>query len=163
MLLDWCKKCLESAHPVSSTPFNLKIIILSGEEGMAKGAAAEYFPTFAYTALCLESSSPLLLTIENLSSIVLYNGSNNNNSILCTYSDLGTVQGMWKWMRPGSKLRALGPHLQYGVYSDGFSHGLRSQTAWVQTLAPTLSDHLAHKRFFNCSVLQFSHLWCGMR
>lgn len=85
-------KCLETAHPVSSTPFNVKIIILSSE-GIAKGAAAEDFPTFAYTALCLESSSPLLLTIENLSSIISYNGSNHDNSILRTFSYLGTAQG----------------------------------------------------------------------
>lgn len=46
MLLNLSMKYFEFATPVSSTPFNLNVIILGCEEGITKGVAAKDFPAF---------------------------------------------------------------------------------------------------------------------
>lgn len=61
----------------------------------------------SHCALCLESSSPLLLSGQNLSSMISYDSSNSTNCWSCACYDIGTVQGILTWTRPGPRRKPL--------------------------------------------------------
>ena len=82
-LLGWSMKCFEFAIPVTSTPFNLKIIFLSSEEGITKRDAAKDFLSLLNCALGLESFPLLLLTVQNLS-IIIHRVAAITNTVYCS-------------------------------------------------------------------------------